>query len=1465
MKRLNVKLLLILVVTVVVLSTGVAVVHAIQMNRNADSLLKRAESAKSSGDSTQAIFYFRRYLYYKQQDIERFAEYAMLTAAAAETPGSTAQQYAGALRDLQSVLLADRSRRADRLSDKSRTDIRRKLIDLEMATQQSQLIAAARTLLLEMKSKGETNAEDDMKLARCQIALGHYLEGVKQLEALIGYNAESKSFDDAKATLPKDVDAYLVLANLLREKIADAEISDRADVADRVIDQLVKVNKDSVKALLGRARYLQQNYSREKAKPAFDKALELAPNDADVLLQAAEMAAQANDYNAAESLLKKGIKEHPQEDRMYFTLAYLAKVQNNRKLVMERLETGLKVFPTSPILLQMLFDQQLEDRDAKSARLTLQKLAATKYSSMLKEFREAELLTLEGDYLEASRHLEKLRPQLSKASENTGNAYYVAQTDYMLMQCYQQLGQYDLTLTTARRFAAESHSLEAEMGIGAALMALGKTDEAKSQFERLLAYLSSIKREAVAPQICHALVQLRVAEQMRLPEESRNWGSVSSYVAELQRRGLIQEPIGSLMLADILAHKGDKQESRKLLDRLAQQFPDNSLILNARVELALQERDLEGASRLIKSAPAQLHDASLTLGRIDVILLRDNTKNDKLQELEALGVEIDKQKMSDAERAQIHGALGTAYQRLGEMDRTIQQIKNAATLQPRNAQIRWHLYDLLRESLDTNKLKDLAEWFGNEFGRESAQAKLVDAAVLITSVREDQRTRGTGKQQAAELSASQRRDLQTARDMLRAVENLRPDWYERPKLLTEIDVLESKPDEAIIDLREVLRLGPPDPIQVHRLAQLLLMQKRYSEVKEVLDTYGTKANKGLERIEAVNDQLSGRPDLALQRLESLIPKDSTNASDHLYYGQLLASAGKSEQAETELRRAVELAPQQPETWLGLVYFLMASGRRDEARKAVQESQIQLPEDRRILAIAQGYEIVGDRQLADQFYRAALDAAPNDPKTQRFVATYYLRNQQSELAKPLVNALLNLKPSNPAEREILGWARRSTAQMLANDGNYQNFLKALEYLSPQQGEPASAADISMRAFMLGNRTDLESAQGALSALQELKNIRALSTEERMLLSQLYERTGNWTAARDELLALLNQSNAGATGYSMFIEMLLRRNSPESALPWLQKLEAFSRSNPLLVATVAAHVASVQGNNAQVVARMMRLLPTERPLPKDKVESLRMVADLLGQLEQYDKAEELWREYVTYMPQKSSDLATFLAKRGKIDEALQLAEQRRKADPPVTVLSVATAAAKQRIHPLTAPQAQQLEQWFQSAMRDDPDSIPVQILWAEFLDSQGRYDELEKAYRAILALPDLAPKDRVVVANNLAFALALQGHQLDDALKLSNETIAFLGPVAEALDTRGLIYLAKGNTKKAVQDLTEAVSVLNPQAVTFAHLAMAQAAGKDLSSARHSLDRAKEEKLNPDDLSPLDRKKFDALQELLNKPS
>ena len=79
MKRLNVKLLAIVAIVFVILTGSVVVVHGIQMNRNVDTLIKRAEAAKKD-DLKTALQLYQRYQAYKPDDVERNAEFATLLA-----------------------------------------------------------------------------------------------------------------------------------------------------------------------------------------------------------------------------------------------------------------------------------------------------------------------------------------------------------------------------------------------------------------------------------------------------------------------------------------------------------------------------------------------------------------------------------------------------------------------------------------------------------------------------------------------------------------------------------------------------------------------------------------------------------------------------------------------------------------------------------------------------------------------------------------------------------------------------------------------------------------------------------------------------------------------------------------------------------------------------------------------------------------------------------------------------------------------------------------------------------------------------------------------------------------------------------------------------------------------------------------------------------------------------------------
>ena len=60
------------------------------------------------------------------------------------------------------------------------------------------------------------------------------------------------------------------------------------------------------------------------------------------------------------------------------------------------------------------------------------------------------------------------------------------------------------------------------------------------------------------------------------------------------------------------------------------------------------------------------------------------------------------------------------------------------------------------------------------------------------------------------------------------------------------------------------------------------------------------------------------------------------------------------------------------------------------------------------------------------------------------------------------------------------------------------------------------------------------------------------------------------------------------------------------------------------------------------------------------------------------------------------------------------------------------------------------------------------------------------------------------NNLAVLLAQQGIKLDEALKLVNQAIDVFGAAGALLDSRASVYLAMGDTEKALADINRALA-------------------------------------------------------------
>ncbi|MGZ3357386.1 MAG: hypothetical protein ACXVBO_21405, partial [Isosphaeraceae bacterium] len=160
-----------------------------------------------------------------------------------------------------------------------------------------------------------------------------------ELEDLLGQCDQPESkFDEAERHYRKSIalDSTRVvtfdrLARLLRQDMKNPE------AADRAIEEMLKANPKSALAHVRRWRY------HREFGPAADGsdialALKLGPDEAEVLIAAAELARQSKDLAGARKHIDRGLDRHPESAPFYQLAADLELAENHP----DRTETVLR-------------------------------------------------------------------------------------------------------------------------------------------------------------------------------------------------------------------------------------------------------------------------------------------------------------------------------------------------------------------------------------------------------------------------------------------------------------------------------------------------------------------------------------------------------------------------------------------------------------------------------------------------------------------------------------------------------------------------------------------------------------------------------------------------------------------------------------------------------------------------------------------------------------------------------------------------------------------------------------------------------------------------------------------------------------------------------------------------------------------------------------------------------------------
>lgn len=1449
MKRVNLALLLGLFAGVVVLAGGVFLLHRFQVNRNAGGLAVLARQRLKQGKTEEAIGLLGRYLGMRPGDVAVQREYAELVLASTKDPRTSKNDLQRAYNSLEEAV------RRNPDDD----DLRLKLAEFQVqvgrfsdAREHLDLLRTRVGKQAQGDAKGDTEATGDgddkgIEGTKVQLLLARALAGEGDFDAsarlagdLIGYDVQQRAFDPDRRPL-EATEPYVLLATILEDRLDDPA------AAAMVLEQLGNRRGEDAMACLALAQWRRLHGDLDGAKQDMDRAMALAPENPDVVWGSFELELAKGDLAAAATVANRARELFPADERVYRGLAALALQRNDIAAAEAALRDGVAQMPGKGSLLLMLADTllqqgKLDDTDAVVTQVEELFGTANPAVGLL----QSRVLIARRRWPQARKRLEEIRPLAA------GSVQLTRQIDLCLGQCYENLEEFDEQLDVSRRLLVDDPtSLAARVAQASAMAAGGRSEEALTEFETVAASIPP-ERLPSTPMIWYPLMQLRVLEQLKRPVADRDWGRVEDLLSKLEESATVSASQLALLRADILARKGENDAALDLLERVARKPDAEPQVLAAFAMLALKERGPDAAREFVSGLPPDRADHPALTG-VRLQLAARAPAEEAAREFAAIESRAEAAGPEDASR--VLTMLAGLRLEMGDPTEAERLLRLAAARQPDDLRSRTTLLELAMKAGDVAKAKAAADEIEAVAGKTSARARVAQAGVRILEVRQAQERKEleTGK---VDLSATDQRLLDEARNLLIEAENDRPGWHLVHTYAAEIDGLKGDIPAAIDRLQRAVRLGPANPDLVRQLVSLLYASNRLEEARQAIDALGPDGLTGFERLSAEMELRSGRLDEAVAIAERVVNLDSKNGGELLWLAQLLERSGKRERAGDLFAKAVEASPERADAWIALFAHQLATGRRRAAENTLDRAVGALPNPASELVRAQGMEMLGRLDEADRALQAAATKAPEDVGIATARAEFLVRVGRIDAARESLRGIIATKDDNASARAMRTWARRKLAELTAQQGTYPQLQEAIALLDENIGADGklAAEDAAVKVAILANRPEPASWREAVAVLERLRKQQPLTTAQRLTLAGLLDKVDRWEESRQELMAIVSAPKTPPAFIALLADKLISHGELDNARAWVKRLQETAPSAPVTVA-LEARMAIAEKDRTRAADMARRLMPAGQ-VPNEQAGQLLALAKLLEELEFPKAADKVLAQYATQSPDGVFARAQFLGRQRRTAEALDVLEQAWDAVPLERLLTTAIDAL--RTNPKAEAEVGRLQQWVAKARRIDPDSIVVALVEAELLNLQDRGPEVESRYRELLARKKLEPAQVAVVSNNLAFHLA-EPKTAVEAKRLIDAAIGAIGPHPDLLDTRGVVLLALGDDKQALADLEEAI--LQPSDVKFLHLAYAQLRSGNKSAARSTLERSRKNGLTVERLSKADRVRLRELETAL----
>ncbi len=1439
MRKINGKVFLLLLLTVVFLVGGAFALNYFQYQRIGRALLFQARRAEEQGDPAKTAQYLQRYLEFNPRDLTEKTTLARLWASDAYHPGS--RQRLRAMNMLDELLRQQDDPELRRLLVKVAIDrydfkMARDHLEKLLRWQEMQSWIDEETAARQGGKKlPDFMAREDKARGELEYWWGRVLESEKKsAEAIACYRL-------AVRHAPRLHLSYVHLAHLLRRQ-NEADLTTRQkshEEADRIIDQMVASNAESHEPYLARWRYrrefnlLKINETANQGKISLDdatedvaQALKRSPESVEVLLAFADL------ERLRGRVAFEAIDRTPEQRR--------AGLLQHRAKALEYLTRGeeLASKDTTPggslAMFQLLWHKGnllLDDLDLQRAREEEDKVPVRDDSKLKEEiaqviaqvaksqmpaaagYMQARLLVCERRWGDAAVLFERARREFE------GQHDLACQADLYLGQCYERLEQPTQMYKAFQRVLEfDPNSLPAMLGMAAARWSQGQLDNALVQYQVVMKQ----KRLPVRTWIDIARLELQRQTQNPTPD----WKQLETILASA-REAIPEDNVElNLLTTELLIRQGKATQAKELLEKAITKHPTEVEYRTALIDLALRDKQYSQARTLLKEARGMLGDrVSLRLAEARILFAEQGQKAaSQIAKLAETG-----DNYNDEEQARLLTGLADLLFRAGDRQRAraLWQSMTTLTRHKTDLRLRLLLFDLaLKENDETGMQKTLADIRSIE-QNTGVYHRYGDSLYQIWKARRS----SDGEER--------RRLLSQARRSLDEVLAQRPGWSPVFLARAEIAELQGNPEMAIKDLQEAVNQGDHSPSVLRRLVALLLQRGREGEAKVQLARLHQSLlyNSELGKLAVAVQLRENNTDKAVELMRQVVREDSRDPADLVWMARVLAAAGKADAAEKRLQDAIETSSAEPAPWLAMVQFLMSNKRRDDAVQTITRAKAKLPADVAALTLARCYDMVGDSKQARKYYDEVLAQKPDDYETVWTVANAHLLANRAAEAEPLLRRLVSkLKAPDP---RLEATARRSLAMLLATGTDFERFTEALALvglkldsngrLPIEERREESTEDLRAKARVLASQDQRQFRERAISILRQLERAKALTADDEFILAVLYEQEGEYRKSLAVLESLAEPKRRTPQYLAQYaMSLIVQRKLPEDldkaerVIGWIEELERQREVGPNGFASVElrARMLEARGKGDEAVALLTKHLAREGAKPEEVLLLMSCLSRLQRYQEAYDLCQRTWDE--------------------------------GKCSPEVCG---GVSIALLRVMNPTDAQVARVEKRLREAFEKKPQSTVLLLHLADLYDKRGLYDQSADAYRKVLE----REPNNVVALNNLAWLLAHRRGEAKQALEYINKAVTGIGRRPDLLDTRGVIHLALKDHAKALADLREAVEE-SPTPVRLFHLAKALHEERDAAKARETLQKAKEKGLQLSSLHPVEQ---DAARRLLEE--